>query len=443
MRLMKLSKSLLLSAMLLCSFQAFSEDNAYKNDYCLEHIGDFLKNNPYAKSVNRKTTQKEIDHTINTYNFFKNKKNVNELFSGQQRNIKAVHNINDEFTMLSLLVQYDLSDSSESSFLKLMRLSIYRNTLHLLKKKKKTNNPILNMLEENNIAFITLSLPQTSFMLIDNELSFSDFNDNSNNEKKFIQLITEDYQQLNKNQSDSSSTNETKDEIHLYTASYIQEIYDKNEVKGDLKFKGKQFYVTGAIASIDSSLNDQPAVHFATDTGNQFQSPTAFFKDYENKLEQIADLSKGQEIKLLCTGNGEMVGSPMLSDCEFAKSELDLYVDQIIKNNGDSVELKGGYDIDNLYLSVKTLSSVLPDDSACFNNEYDQCKTELLALPDYKIRAAANRYHLSRDKIHEAIRKDIDDINQQMIKKYNNSKEINQIIEFKEKCYVPIIMNLF
>ena len=186
MRLMKLSKSLLLSAMLLCSFQAFSEDNAYKNDYCLEHIGDFLKNNPYAKSVNRKTTQKEIDHTINTYNFFKNKKNVNELFSGQQRNIKAVHNINDEFTMLSLLVQYDLSDSSESSFLKLMRLSIYRNTLHLLQDSKKTNNPILNMLEENNIAFITLSLPQTSFMLIDNELSFSDFNDNSNNERKFI-----------------------------------------------------------------------------------------------------------------------------------------------------------------------------------------------------------------------------------------------------------------
>lgn len=51
-----------------------------------------------------------------------------------------------------------------------------------------------------------------------------------------------------------------------------------------------------------------------------------------------------------------MVGSLMLSDCEFAKSELDLYVDQIIKDNGDAVELKGGYDINNLYLSVKTLS---------------------------------------------------------------------------------------
>ena len=68
---------------------------------------------------------------------------------------------------------------------------------------------------------------------------------------------------------------------------------------------------------------------------------------------------------------------------------------------------------------------------------------EAQELPDYKIRAAANRYHLSRDKIHGVIRKDIDDINQEMIKKYNNSKEINQVIEFKEKCYVPIIMNLF
>ena len=297
------------------------------------------------------------------------------------------------------------------------------------------------LLKSDKLYLLVIRIPQVSFSS-KNETSVDqiDFNDNYNNEFKLLKLIVAN------DQSDLNSFfkfNITKNTETLYTASYLQEIYDKNEVKGDLKFKGKQFYVTGAIASIDSSLNDQPAVHFATDTGNQFQNPTAFFKDYENKLEQIADLSKGQEIKLLCTGNGEMVGSPMLSDCEFAKSELDLYVDQIIKNNGDSVELKGGYDIDNLYLSVKTLSSVLPDDSACFNNEYDQCKTELLELPDYKIRAAANRYHLSRDKIHAAMRKEIDEVNQEMIKTFNNSKEINQVIEFKEKCYVPIIMNLF
>ena len=389
-------------------------------DYCLKNNNLYVKNNKQLKTG----TDDVLNSLVYLY-----KQNTHEDF------------VKEHDSILDIIYQLENGKSPKATvFISDLIFSLNRY-IEAKHNNSKVTKKLSNLLKSDKLYLLVIRIPQVSFSS-KNETSVDqiDFNDNYNNEFKLLKLIVAN------DQSDLNSFfkfNITKNTETLYTASYLQEIYDKNEVKGDLKFKGKQFYVTGAIASIDSSLNDQPAVHFATDTGNQFQSPTAFFKDYENKLEQIADLSKGQEIKLLCTGNGEMVGSPMLSDCEFAKSELDLYVDQIIKNNGDSVELKGGYDIDNLYLSVKTLSSVLPDDSACFNNEYDQCKTELLELPDYKIRAAANRYHLSRDKIHAAMRKEIDEVNQEMIKKYNNSKEINQVIEFKEKCYVPIIMNLF
>ena len=416
----------LIFLMLLCTCYVYSDSlmaqnsPEVNNDYCLKNNNLYVKNNKQLKTG----TDDVLNSLVYLY-----KQNTHEDF------------VKEHDSILDIIYQLENGKSPKATvFISDLIFSLNRY-IEAKHNNSKVTKKLSNLLKSDKLYLLVIRIPQVSFSS-KNETSVDqiDFNDNYNNELKLLKLIVAN------DQSDLNSFfkfNITKNTETSYTASYLQETYDKNEVKGDLKFKGKQFYVTGAIASIDSSLNDQPAVHFATDTGNQFQSPTAFFKDYENKLEQIADLSKGQEIKLLCTGNGEMVGSPMLSDCEFAKSELDLYVDQIIKDNGDAVELKGGYDINNLYLSVKTLSSILSDDSACFNNEYDQCKTELLELPDYKIRAAANRYHLSRDKIHAAMRKEIDEVNQEMIKTFNNSKEINQVIEFKEKCYVPIIMNLF
>ena len=429
---------------MLFSIPSFAiENEADTRSYCKMNAQAFFDNQYKLKVVKGKPDNKSFEKISellgNIWSYDETIAILNKKIKSKD-NRERLYEFQDFVLLLHYLLrsEHDKFDVNQS----LIQSSLYRTISNAVKnnKTKKRTEFESDYLSYSLIRQI-IELPQIAFMLIHDDSGLTEFNDNRSNEINFLKLALKE----RKDNSDLGVYIKDNSELDVkkYTASYIQEIYDKNEVKGDLKFKGKQFYVTGAIASIDSSLNDQPAVHFATDTGNQFQSPTAFFKDYENKLEQIADLSKGQEIKLLCTGNGEMVGSPMLSDCEFAKSELDLYVDQIIKNNGDSVELKGGYDIDNLYLSVKTLSSVLPDDSACFNNEYDQCKTELLALPDYKVRAAANRYHLSRDKIHAAMRKEIDEVNQEMIKKYNNSKEINQVIEFKEKCYVPIIMNLF
>jgi hypothetical protein len=429
---------------MLFSIPSFAiENEADTRSYCKMNAQAFFDNQYKLKVVKGKPDNKSFEKISellgNIWSYDETIAILNKKIKSKD-NRERLYEFQDFVLLLHYLLrsEHDKFDVNQS----LIQSSLYRTISNAVKnnKTKKRTEFESDYLSYSLIRQI-IELPQIAFMLIHDDSGLTEFNDNRSNEINFLKLALKE----RKDNSDLGVYIKDNSELDVkkYTASYIQEIYDKNEVKGDLKFKGKQFYVTGAIASIDSSINDQPAVHFATDIGNQFQTPTAFFKDYENKLEQIAELSKGQDIKLLCTGAGEVMGSPMLNDCEFSKSELDLYVDQIIKNNGDSVELKGGYDIDNLYLSVKTLSSVLPDDSACFNDDLDGCKNELFNIPNYKIRAAANRYLLSRDKIHAAMRTEIDTVNQEMIKKYNNSKEINQVIEFKEKCYVPTIMNLF
>ena len=358
------------------------------------------------------------------------------------------YNLNDGLMIFHYSLSYTFKVNS--NYLDLVYFSTLRKLNHAFrnhpiknKKNKIIKPPYTKELQNENIDDLVLMLPQASFTLINKNEDVSSFENNLNDENpiKLLKLVVES----NENVQKAFSSKINPESMKIYTASHIQEVYEKNEIKGDLLFKGKQFIVTGKIASIDSAINNEPAVHFLTDSGNPFQAPSAIFKDYESKIEQIAELSKGEDIKLSCIGGGEVIGSPLFNNCEFIKSDTDLIVDYIVKEQGES-DLKGGYQplgYDNLFASIKALSLILPDSSACFNDKYEQCKQELIAIPNYKIRQASQQYHLTRDIMHAAFRKEMDSINQEQIKKYNNSKEINDIIEYKEKCYIPILTKLF
>jgi tRNA_anti-like len=84
--------------------------------------------------------------------------------------------------------------------------------------------------------------------------------------------------------------------------------YDANEVAADQQFKGKRLQVSGTVDGINSDLGDDPVVMLAA---GDFQSVhvQGLPKDV------AAGLSKGQHITVVCTGNGEVIGSPMLDDC--------------------------------------------------------------------------------------------------------------------------------
>lgn len=88
--------------------------------------------------------------------------------------------------------------------------------------------------------------------------------------------------------------------------------------------------------------------------------------------------------------------SLFMTGSAIAAESTDTKVNEIVKKSSNDTELKGGYE---------------PDDSACFNYDLDGCKKKLINVPNYKIRSAANGYHLSSDKIHAAMRREIDSVN--------------------------------
>lgn len=114
-------------------------------------------------------------------------------------------------------------------------------------------------------------------------------------------------------------------EYEVTTAEGLEKTYSDNELRGDKKFKNKEFRVNGVVGSIESGLGDKPYIVFKT---KSFNSPQAHFvKSEEDKL---IDLNKNQKISLICTGDGEIAGTPILKKCRFVKTVEQEYADKAL-----------------------------------------------------------------------------------------------------------------
>lgn len=87
------------------------------------------------------------------------------------------------------------------------------------------------------------------------------------------------------------------------------EDYQSNEVSADQQYKGKTLEVDGTVAGINK--NAFGGIYVDLRTSNEFMSIQA-----SGLPEDVAaNLKKGQAITVRCTGNGMMMGMPMLGDC--------------------------------------------------------------------------------------------------------------------------------
>lgn len=93
--------------------------------------------------------------------------------------------------------------------------------------------------------------------------------------------------------------------------------YQANEVAADNKYKGRLLAVTGTLGSIKKDFTDDTYLGIVTD--NEFMPIHADLR--AEYVAQAASLEKGQSITVVCTGNGMIVGSPMLKDCAIAASQ--------------------------------------------------------------------------------------------------------------------------
>ncbi len=95
------------------------------------------------------------------------------------------------------------------------------------------------------------------------------------------------------------------------SASQLQKDYKANEVAADNKYKDKLLRVTGTVESIEKDFLDNVVLKLAT--GDMFVEVHATLEDSEKS--KAAELSKGKRVRVVCTGGGMVMMSPMLRAC--------------------------------------------------------------------------------------------------------------------------------
>lgn len=117
--------------------------------------------------------------------------------------------------------------------------------------------------------------------------------------------------------SNSDSTANNTDEVQSppieVTATELLNAYKNNEVGANQQYKGKNLLVTAQIDAIQAGISDEPYLSLKAGGEFEFNKPQAHMA--KSEYAKAASLSKGQSIKLLCVGNSEVAGTPMLKDC--------------------------------------------------------------------------------------------------------------------------------
>ncbi len=88
--------------------------------------------------------------------------------------------------------------------------------------------------------------------------------------------------------------------------------YDANEVAADQQFKGKRLAVSGVVQGVVKDAFNNIVIELKS--SNEFMPVRAYLeKSFEN---HAASLSKGQNVTFVCSGEGKIVGSPILRECQ-------------------------------------------------------------------------------------------------------------------------------
>lgn len=161
------------------------------------------------------------------------------------------------------------------------------------------------------------------------------------------------------------------------SADDLQKQYERNEVAGDKKFRGKRLILDGKVASIDHSIGENYFVSLRGGT-NQFMRPKAMMAD--GHTDYLAELEKGQTIRLVCEGDGLLMASAMVSDCIPAA----LWVEQMTTSKMNELpQLIRSKDKPFIHILAIALglTEVLPETSACWSKgpttPADRCSKEI------------------------------------------------------------------
>jgi hypothetical protein len=117
-----------------------------------------------------------------------------------------------------------------------------------------------------------------------------------------------------------NSVNGVGDEAPQFstTASDIASAYHEDAVAAGMKFKGKRFRVIGIIKDINKNILANP--YLVLDGGDNIFSDPQFDFD-KSEIPSFAHLRKAMRVTLICTGQGDIVKTPIADNCLMEKAQ--------------------------------------------------------------------------------------------------------------------------
>ncbi|MFN3944615.1 MAG: OB-fold protein [Allosphingosinicella sp.] len=107
----------------------------------------------------------------------------------------------------------------------------------------------------------------------------------------------------------SSASNEAAIQV---SAQELAAAYDANEAAAQQQYGGRRLEVTGTVNAIQLDVSNKPFL--VLEGTNMFMGPQAHLT--ASAQDQAASISRGQDIRLSCTDVGEIIGTPMLRNCD-------------------------------------------------------------------------------------------------------------------------------
>lgn len=113
-------------------------------------------------------------------------------------------------------------------------------------------------------------------------------------------------------QAKADQAKQEADSLPTVTASAMVKAYEANTVAADQQFKGKKFKVSGTVSDINTDIMGAPYLVLQSG-GTPFNAPQFSFDKAAST--QLAKVSKGSKVTLICTGKGDIAKTPMSGDC--------------------------------------------------------------------------------------------------------------------------------
>lgn len=153
--------------------------------------------------------------------------------------------------------------------------------------------------------------------------------------QKFIKnlvhvLLNEDFEGFNKGfNTYFESVLRKKYGYKPVTAEEMFSTYEKNQIKGDKEYINQKLIVTGEIEQIKSSVGNKPVIFMKAGKKAVLSTVNAAFKNPDKDIDKIVDLEKGQKLVLLCIGEGVVLSSPVVGNCEFPDKYQEEYKQRV------------------------------------------------------------------------------------------------------------------